>query len=346
MKKTVIFLVALFMAAGMFAADATFNLATYNIRQLNDGDVQQGDGWSRRMPVLAKLIQFHQFDIFGTEEGFRQQLNQLRDSLPGYAYIGAGRDDGKEAGEHSAIFYRTDLFDVVDHGDFWLSEHPDRPGLGWDAACVRICTWGHFRHKPSGKEFLYFNLHMDHIGVVARAESARLIRKKIKEFGSGLPTFLSGDFNVDQHSPSYACVLEDGTFLDSYDLSPIKYITTGTYNGYRTDGFSPSRIDHIFVTPGVKVSRYGVLTDTYRAFEPSADASGNPGKPADGLRLDPNNESNVTSFADNIDTSDKIDNGGNAPAELKMHRVVPHTPSDHFPVLITVTLPDSGSTTK
>lgn len=306
MRKTALLIVSLLAALTAFAAAPDFNIATYNIRQANHSDSINGNGWGRRAPHVAALIRFHGFDIFGTQEGFRFQLDELADSLPGYAWIGVGRDDGRQTGEHSAIFYRKDLFDVVDHGDFWLSETPDRPGLGWDAVCVRICTWGRFRHKPTGKEFLYFNLHMDHVGTVARAESARLIRRKIKEFGSDLPTFLSGDFNVDQHSDSYATVLEGGTFVDSYDVADFRYAPNGTFNSYHTDGYSASRIDHIFVTPGIHVSRYGILTDTYRTIEP---APGSEIRPSD------------------------------APAELRMQRTIARNPSDHYPVLISVTLP-------
>lgn len=121
---------------------AAFNIASYNLRQLNDGDNREGNGWTVRAPHVAALISYHDFDIFGTQEGFKSQLDDLKALLPGYDYIGVGRDDGAEAGEHSAIFYDTSKFAVLDHGDFWLSETPDRPGLGWDAACVRICTWG------------------------------------------------------------------------------------------------------------------------------------------------------------------------------------------------------------
>lgn len=286
----------------VFGENARINVATYNIRQQNGVDNAAGNGWERRAPIVAQLIRFHGFDIFGTQEGFKNQLEDMKAGLPGYEYIGAGRDDGKEAGEHSAIFYRTDLFDVLDHGDFWLSETPDKPGLGWDAACVRICTWGKFRHKPTGKEFLFFNLHMDHIGTTARVESAKLIKRKIDELGSELPTFLTGDFNVDQHSPSYATIIEGGTLTDSHDRSPLVYELNGTFNSYKTDGFSTSRIDHIFVSPNVEVERYGVLTDTYRTPEEA---------PAE------------------VKAND-------APGEIKIHRYKARTPSDHFPVLTTV----------
>lgn len=281
-----------------WAQAASFNVASYNLRQQNPSDANNGNGWERRMPVVAKLIQFHGFDIFGTQEGFKNQLEDLRGALPGYAYIGAGRDDGKDAGEHSAIFYRTDLFDVVDHGDFWLSETPSRPGLGWDAACVRICTWGRFRHIPSGREFLFFNLHMDHVGTTARVESAKLIKRKIVSLGSELPTFLTGDFNVDQNSPSYSTIVEGGMLRDSHQVAEMVYDLNGTFNNYSTDGYSGSRIDHIFVSPNVRVRKYGVLTDTYRT-------------PADVIKEQKTNA---------------------APAEIKVHEYVARTPSDHFPV--------------
>lgn len=283
--------------------NAVFNVATYNLRQLNKGDDAAGNGWSRRFPVIADLVRFHDFDIFGTQEGFKSQLDSLDKVLPGYSYIGVGRDDGKEQGEHSAIFYRTDVFDMLDNGNFWLSETPDRPGLGWDAACVRICTWGHFRHKASGKEFLMFNLHMDHVGTTARIESAKLIKKKILELGSELPAFLTGDFNVDQNSDSYRTVLECG-LLDSHDIAGLVYETNGTFNGYHTDGFSDQRIDHIFVSPAVKVIKYGILTDTYRTPE--------------------------------VDTESF--NPANAPAEVTVGNYRARTPSDHFPVRATVEL--------
>lgn len=251
--------------------NAVINVASYNIRQLNESDSLAGNGWAVRCPVLSQLIKYHEFDIFGTQEGFKRQLEELKAQLPGYDYTGSGREDGKDAGEHSAIFYRTDIFDLMDSGDFWLSETPDRPSTGWDAVLPRICSWAHFRHIPSGKEFLMFNLHMDHIGKQARVESAKLVQSKMQELGSDLPTFLTGDFNVDQTHQSYAALTSTGKLNDSYQTAEQVYALNGTFNDYRTDDFSTSRIDHIFVSPNVKVEKYGVLTDTYRTPSESCD---------------------------------------------------------------------------
>lgn len=282
---------------------AVFNVASYNLRQLNDGDTKAGNGWSRRCPVLGELIRYHEFDIFGTQEGFKSQLEDLKGELPEYDYIGVGREDGKQEGEHSAIFYRKDMFTLLDHGDFWISETPDKPGLGWDAVCPRICSWGKFRHNESGREFVMFNLHMDHVGKKARVEGAKLVRRRIDNFGKDCPAFVTGDFNVDQTSPSYRTITAGGDLLDSYEVAQLRYALNGTFNNYETDNYTDSRIDHVFVSPDVKVLKYGVLTDTYRTPENS----------------------------EHVDATD-------APQEIEVSRYVARTPSDHFPVMVKVAL--------
>ena len=240
-------------------------VATYNIRYINRDDSIHGNGWAQRSPWLARLVYAHGFEIFGTQEGFKRQLDDLKALLPGYDYFGLGREDGKEAGEHSAIFYRTDLFKVIRHGDFWLSETTDRPSLGWDAACIRICTWGHFKHIPSGREFLFFSLHMDHVGKKARMESTRLVMEKMKEFGDKLPAILVGDFNVDQNSDEYRDIVSSGVFNDAYQSAKFRYAPNGTFNDFKPAGFTTSRIDHIFISPSIDVDKYTILTDTYRS---------------------------------------------------------------------------------
>lgn len=253
-------LTALFAVNG-----STMVVATYNIRNANAGDSINGNGWGQRLPYIAKLVQFHKFDIFGTQEGKYHQLQDLKSAMPGYDYIGVGRDDGKIGGEFSAIFYRTDRFDLLDHGDFWLSTETDHPNKGWDAALPRICSWGKFRDKSSGFTFIFFNLHMDHIGVQARSESAKLIFKKMKEFPEKLPAILTGDFNVDQTNESYLLLDNSGIMRDSYQIADFRYAPNGTFNSFNPDSYTDKRIDHIFLTKEFKVNRYGVLTDTYRS---------------------------------------------------------------------------------
>lgn len=299
-RKFFAWLIIIVCALTVSAQEAVINVASYNIRQYNKQDSINGNGWQVRCPILAQLIRFHEFDVFGTQEGFKHQLEDLKAALPGYDYTGVGREDGADAGEHSAIFYHTDLFTLVDHGDFWLSETPEKPSIGWDAVLPRICSWARLRHNPTGKEFLFFNLHMDHIGKQARVESALLVQQKMNEFGSELPTFLTGDFNVDQTHQSYTALTTSGKLKDSYCTAKLVYALNGTFNDYSTNDYSTSRIDHIFVSPNVKVDKYGVLTDTYRT-------------PVDGA---------------------EARQPGSSPEEISLIPHVARTPSDHFPVMI------------
>jgi len=246
------------------------NVGTYNLRYDNADDSVNGNGWRQRYPVMAKIILFNDLDIFGTQEGLYHMLNNLVDSLPGYKWIGIGRDDGVQAGEHSAIFYKADKFKLLKQGNFWLSTITDKPNKGWDAVLPRICTWGEFEEIKTGFKFYFFNLHMDHIGVVARRESAKLVLSKVTAMAGNIPTILTGDFNVDQTSESYNVVNNSGLLRDSYELAPIKLAYDDSYNAFNVNkNNGNSRIDHIFVTKHFKVKRYAILTNTFHGRIPS-----------------------------------------------------------------------------
>ena len=245
-----------------------FILATYNLRYSNQSDSLSGNGWGQRCGHIADLIRFHEFGLFGTQEGKHHQLEELKSLLPGYEYIGVGRDDGKQEGEYAAIFYDTEKFDLLDHGDFWLSEDTEHPNMGWDAVCFRICTWGKFQVRETGFTFIHYNLHMDHVGVVARAESAKLILRKIQENPEHLPVILTGDFNIDQNNEAFELLDTSGILSDSYRIARLKYINSCTWNDYSPNRYEQmERIDHLFLTNEFRVKKYGVLTDSYRGLK-------------------------------------------------------------------------------
>ncbi len=300
LKHFLFLTLSILVLAGCGKPTTTFIAASYNLRNANGSDSINGNGWGQRYPVIADMVRFYGFDIFGTQECFLHQLQDMKAALPGYDYIGAGRDDGKDGGEHSAIFYRTDKFELIKNGDFWLSETPDKPSKGWDAVLPRICSWGHFKCKDTGFEFLFFNLHMDHVGKKARVESALLVQEKMKEFGTELPAILTGDFNVDQTHQSYEALVSKGVLKDSYEAADFRYATNGTFNSFDPNNFTTSRIDHVFVSPAFHVVKYGVLTDTYRSE---------------------NSETEEAKVKD-------------APKEISVKKYVARTPSDHFPVMV------------
>lgn len=260
-------LVGLLLSSAVLAQE--LHIGTYNLRNDNREDSLKGNGWGHRYPVICKIVQFNDLDVFGTQEGKHNMLQNMVDSLPGYQYIGVGRDDGKTKGEYSAIFYKTTRFKILKQGNFWLSTITDRPNKGWDAVLPRICTWAQFQDIKTGFKFYFFNLHMDHVGVVARKESAHLVLQKIKEMAGNSATIFTGDFNVDQHNESYKEVLSTGVLQDCYNLAPVKLATNGTFNAFNLNTKTDSRIDHIFVTKQFNVKRYAILTNSYEGKVPS-----------------------------------------------------------------------------
>ena len=238
-------------------------VATYNIRYANQEDSIAGNGWGRRCPVICDLINFQGIDIFGAQEVLVNQLHDMIKELDGYSYIGVGRDDGKEKGEYSPIFYKTAKFKLLNSGHFWLSSNTTYPNKGWDAGCIRICTWGHFEDRQTKWRFWYFNLHMDNAGVVARSESAKLVVSKIRDLCKKESTILTGDFNVDQNDGIYIIFTNSGILKDTYVYAKHRFAENGTFNDFNAEMKTDSRIDHIFVSPFFTVKNYAVLTDCY-----------------------------------------------------------------------------------
>ncbi|WP_190277559.1 endonuclease/exonuclease/phosphatase family protein [Adhaeribacter rhizoryzae] len=243
-------------------------VGSYNVRYANTNDV--GNLWPDRAPVVANLIRFHDFDIFGTQEALKNQLDDISNALPVYARYGLGRDDGKEKGEHSAIFYKKDKFKLLNKGDFWLSQTPDKPSLGWDATCCnRIASWVYLQDIKNKKKFYVFNVHYDHQGKEARRESSKLILQKIAEIAGKEPVILTGDFNGDHSSEWYQTIANSGVLKDTYKQVQYPYASNASFNAFGSKLDGEQIIDHIFVTNHFKVNKWGILTDTYHGKFPS-----------------------------------------------------------------------------
>lgn len=265
--KIIVFALCLFLS-GMHTLKAQkITIGTFNLRYDNPGD--SGNLWKNRAPIVSALIRFHDFDILGTQEGLRNQLDDLLKDLPEYSYYGIGRDDGRSKGEHSAIFYKRGKYELLDKGDFWLSETPEKPGFGWDARINRICSWVKLRDKESKKNFYVFNVHFDHRGVLARVESSKLIMKKISEIAGGKPIILTGDFNGNHQSEWYQYIQNSILLKDVLLQVPHPYLNNGSFNSFKTDNPSKDIIDHIFLSAHFTATRYGILTDTYHGKFPS-----------------------------------------------------------------------------
>lgn len=276
--------VALLLATGCRASMRTggdpttaadpLRVMTFNIRYDNPGDGV--NAWPNRKDWVASLIRFHAADAVGVQEALLRQLADLDVRLPGWARVGVGRADGREAGEFSAIFYRTERLELLESGTFWLSPTPEVAGSkGWDAAIERVATWARFRDRRTGCPLLHLNTHFDHIGEQARQESARLIRRRLATLADGLPVVVTGDLNATASSGAYRILTRDtipgaiAPLADAYTVSRAgHYGPTSSWTEFKS--IQPGRrIDYVMVSPGIEVFSHGILPDSWDGRFPS-----------------------------------------------------------------------------
>ncbi len=273
MKQIVCLMAFLFMTNCQPHPVDPIKVMTFNIRY---GLADDGlNSWKYRKMNVARIIRYHQAEIIGFQEAMGFQLAFLDSAFDHFTWIGAARDDGKRKGEYTAVFYDSTRFRILKQSTFWLSETPDKPGRGWDAAYNRTVTYAKFMDLKSHKTFFFFNTHLDNEGKTARLESTRLIRRKISEISRGRNTILTGDFNCRPVDPPYryltAPVGEDSPLLfDTKNLSESgHYGPAGTFTGFDLTA-APSRpIDFIFVGRGIIVKKHATLSDSFDGYLPS-----------------------------------------------------------------------------
>lgn len=248
---------------------APLRALTFNIRYDNPADGE--NGWKHRRDAVAKFIDEQKVDVAGLQEVVANQLDDLRERLPEYEFLGVGRDDGKRQGEFSPLLVRKEALEVVASSTFWLSPTPDKPGSkGWDAALPRVCTWAHLRCRQPGRgDFLAASTHFDHRGEEARRQSAQLIRKQLAEvqrsrkISGGM--IVMGDFNCTAKDAPYAALVgqdQDGddapAWVDAFHQQDVvRGGPDSTWNGFK-EIVPGQRIDFVFVR-GLTPQRHEIL---------------------------------------------------------------------------------------
>ncbi len=255
MKKILLFALTAIVAFGAAscAKKNEIKVISYNVRVNVESDGE--NRWDARKHASITMINDEKPTIFGLQEAKPEQMAYFVENLPQYGHIGVGREDGVSEGEHMTIFYLKDEVELLDGGTFWLSETPDKPSMGWDAACKRSCTWTKMRMKDTGKEFAYINTHLDHVGKEAQREGLALIVERFAEIVPvGMPAFLTADFNAVTSDPIFEPL--KAAMMDAREVAP-ETDPRGTFNGW---GNSDSVIDHIFYR-GAEAHTFKVLRD-------------------------------------------------------------------------------------
>jgi endonuclease/exonuclease/phosphatase family metal-dependent hydrolase len=245
--------------------NSNLKIITWNIRYNNSGDGV--NAWPNRKDKVTALLKTEHPQVFCLQEVLAGQLDDVAHALPGYAWFGAGRDDGKKEGEYVPVFYLRSRYRQLLGDHFWLSESPRKPGvLGWDAACTRMVTWVKLLDRISRDTLFIFNTHFDHIGVTARLMSARMLTRAVDSLAKNQPVVITGDFNSTTADSPYQVItaagLPDARTLTSTRPAGPDY----TFTGFDITGKPGDRIDFIFLRNRKPVQTYVVRDDSSNGF--------------------------------------------------------------------------------
>ncbi|MFN8610957.1 MAG: endonuclease/exonuclease/phosphatase family protein [Vulcanimicrobiota bacterium] len=234
-----------------------FTVLTQNLR-IDVASDREND-WNHRKPLVERLLADYAADILAFQGVLVHQRRDLIAMLSGFAWTGRGREPGGE-GEGCYVFWNTNRFQALEQETFYLAPDPLQSGLAWDAACPRICNRVVLKAEELPPIQLY-NVHLDHIGKVARRKSVDMVRARMQQ--SEQPAVLLGDFNEQQafdHFPSLAG-LQDAFAVHGSD-------NEGTFHGF-TGLAKGSPIDYILTSPNIGVEFCQRLSDGWEGRYPS-----------------------------------------------------------------------------
>lgn len=224
----------------------TFNL---RVHTLFDGR----NAWSFRAAAVARVMNESEADMICTQEGTYAMLKTLASRLPHYTWIGQGRKGGHRD-EHCAVFYRRSALQLLEHGDFGLSEHPEKLGYkSWDSKCPRMCTWLRIRDEEQ-QEWQVLNTHLDHYSSTAQEKGLDLIEARMAQMRikNSCPAVLTGDFNCFPESTPVRNLEKKG-WRNTYEALQGGTLKAGcTFHGYQ-GGTAGKPIDYIFVSSDIRV---------------------------------------------------------------------------------------------
>ncbi len=265
MKKLLTAIAYLLISVATFS-QKSLNVLTFNIRFDNPKDAP--NDWPNRKEKVSSQILFHEADIIGIQEALNNQLLDMENSMPGYKFTGVARDDGKQKGEYSCIFYNTNRLELLASETFWLSETPTVAGSkSWDAAITRVVTWARFKDRQTKNIFYHFNTHFDHVGKIARRESAAMLLRAVDSIAGKTPAVITGDFNAYPQDEPIMVIVDAANPLKLTDSKALSatghYGPQGTFNAFGPKEQADKPIDYIFLKGNWQVQQHATLSQTW-----------------------------------------------------------------------------------
>ena len=249
------------------------NVISYNLK-VDFGD-KGVNAWSLRAKRICKVIREYNPTIIGTQEGLIYMLNDMKELLPEYSWIGEGRSGelALDSDEYNAIFYKNEELELLEWGQFSLSETPHIIGAkDWGCGCPRICTWARFKEIKNNSELMVYNTHLDHVSETGRAEGIKIVsqfmRDKYKE--NNLPYMLMGDFNCFTSERTFKIIadIQDETFRLNNCYEQVANDVLCTFHDFKGEKHH-GVIDYILTSKEFKTNSIEIFEGTVDGGYPS-----------------------------------------------------------------------------
>ena len=256
------------------ANTTTLNVGCFNIRFKTTAD--QGElSWDNRKSYVARTIIDFKYDIVGVNEmNAGSQQEDMKSLLPEYSFVewGGNSSTVPNQGTVNAVLFRTDKFDLLEEGHYFLCTDPSNSLISWDNSSgnKRFTVWAKLRVKETGELFYYFITHLDHLGSDARNEGTRINIEKVRSISGHYPAIICGDHNSSAiRYPFYD--LCSAYLSDSRKVSeaPFPWPKDGTLCKWDPEKKDGTRLDYVWVK-GMKVHTYNHINETFgRGVTPS-----------------------------------------------------------------------------
>ena len=215
---------------GTVRAETSIQVMTFNLRyaSADDGD----NSWintnqsPQRRDVAVGIMTSRNPDVIGFQEGEDGQLDYLAAQLPAYEFVRRRPSGGNGGAENAAFAFKTNQIELLDRDVFSLGPAPGggywnhTPGTnfnpyvffsGMTYTFPRLALRGHMRWRATGQEFLFHTTHFDLYNTVNQGEtqvkSASLIVDDARARNDRMPSsplsIVVGDFNGSQNDNAW-----------------------------------------------------------------------------------------------------------------------------------------------
>lgn len=207
------------------------------------------DPWAERLEYFRDIFDRHDPDLLGVQEliPLGDEPGELLALLPGREAVYYAPEEGLPYPD-ATIFYRASRFELLDHGQYWLSPTPDKPSTGFaPPQLTRLVVWARLRDRAGDRELFFATTHFDN-NSPSQELSAPLVKERSAPFVKELPVLFVGDFNSNPSTAAWKILTEDASqgfvFTDTHAIARERSVISNQSVVPEYD--TSQRIDHIF----------------------------------------------------------------------------------------------------